>query len=71
MSDCLQLDHRYRTTTQKRSKFPRLGRADGAASAQPTADAMPILKKETLSRAKKANQRCDAEFDMSKRGGQL
>ena len=30
-----------------------------------------ILKKETLSRAKKANQRCDSEFDMSKHGGQL
>jgi hypothetical protein len=30
-----------------------------------------ILKEETLSRAKKANQRCDAEFDMSKHGGQL
>ena len=30
-----------------------------------------ILKEETLSRAKKANQRCYAEFDKSKHGGQL
>src|SRR5215472_386846 len=30
-----------------------------------------ILKEETLSGAKKANQRCDTEFDMSKHGGQL
>jgi hypothetical protein len=30
-----------------------------------------ILKEETLSRAKKANQRSDAEFDKSKHGGQL
>jgi len=30
-----------------------------------------ILKEETLSRAKKANQRCDAEFDMSKHDAQL
>jgi hypothetical protein len=29
------------------------------------------LKAETLSLAKKANQRSDAEFDMSKHGGQL
>ena len=30
-----------------------------------------ILKEETLSGAKKANPRCDAEFDMSKHGGQF
>ena len=30
-----------------------------------------ILKRETLSRAKKTNQGSDAEFDKSKHGGQL
>jgi hypothetical protein len=30
-----------------------------------------ILKEETVSRAKKANQRCDAEFEMSKHDAQL
>jgi hypothetical protein len=30
-----------------------------------------ILKEETLLRAKKANQRCDAEFEMSKHDAQL
>ena len=72
MSDCLQPDHRYRPTTQKsRSKFPRLGRGWRRVSTANCLTQCQILKKETLSRAKKANQRCDSEFDMSKHGGQL
>jgi len=45
--------------------------AECAASALLIAAQCQILKEETLSRAKKANQRSDAEFEMSKHDAQL
>jgi len=65
ISECFQPDQRRRAITQKsRSKFPRPGRGLRRFS---TVNCW----EETLSRAKKANQRPDAEFHKAKHGGQL